>query len=144
MLERRATWKGNPVGFVIMRDERTRAFQEAYYCDARDAQAIANTIRNLRAWHPGGHVVDLTEINKKRKAMGFLYEVREGVPRGWLVYTILQENQIPTVPEGKYATRNVHGALKGWLHILPAPTGVAPPSEDPNAHAEEEELVAVT
>lgn len=52
---------------VIMREPGTLKFQEAYHCLAHDVQDIANTIRNLRAWHPEEHVVDLTQLNAKRQ-----------------------------------------------------------------------------
>src|SRR6267154_4072311 len=54
---------------IIMREPGTLRFQEAYHCDAYNPQDIANTIRNLRAWHPEEHVVDLTQVNAKREEL---------------------------------------------------------------------------
>lgn len=74
-------WQADPnnhKGFVIMRDAETRAFEEAYHCDVTDEQAISNTIRNLRAWHPGGHIVDLDGVNTLRRQLG-LSRIREAI-----------------------------------------------------------------
>lgn len=91
--------------FIIMRNPETSEFEEAYHCDATDIQEIANTIRNLRAWHPGDHVVDLTQVNEVR---------------------------------GKFKLESL------VEQMLPAPTGVAPPSEDPNVSVDDEERIEAT
>lgn len=80
-------WRADPnnhKGFVIMRDAVTNAFEEAYHCDATDRQEIANTIRNLRAWHPGDHVVDLSSVNALRAQLGMtnLSEKKLPAPTG--------------------------------------------------------------
>lgn len=60
--------KSNPLACVIMRNAQTHEFEEAYFCDVRSLQTISNTIRNLHAWHPGAKSIDLSEVNKRRKA----------------------------------------------------------------------------
>ena len=71
-----ASQKVSPLAAVIMRDPVTSAFNEAYFTNALDRQQIANTIRNLHAWHPGAKIVDLTEVNKRREVFG-MTSIRE-------------------------------------------------------------------
>lgn len=76
-------WRNDPAnhkGFVIMRDSETSAFEEAYHCDVTDKQAVSNTIRNLRAWHPGGHAVDLSAVNSLRQQLGLKAVLEAGLP----------------------------------------------------------------
>ena len=65
---------------VIMRHPTTGEFEEAYLCDASDPQDIANTIRNLRAWHPGDKIVDLTQCNADRQTRGLDWLEEKDLP----------------------------------------------------------------
>lgn len=71
-------------GIIKMRDFKGN-FQEAYHCDALDPQDIANVVRNLRAWHPGDHLVDLYHVNMVRSQHG---------------RSLLSEDMLPA-PKGK-------------------------------------------
>ena len=73
--EKRVSGEGK-IGFVIMRDPKTNLFQEAYFCIANSVQSIANTVRNLRVWHPGERRIDFSHINKTREKCG-LFSVNE-------------------------------------------------------------------
>lgn len=65
------------VSVVIMRSPTNGRFQEAYYCSVTDPQQIANTIRNLRAWHPGERLIDLTQLNDVRVRQFHLHPIEE-------------------------------------------------------------------
>lgn len=120
----------SPVGFVIMRDT-AGAFQEAYYCDVLDPQAVANTIRNLRAWHPGDHIVDLSEVNAKLYDQHYAFKYME---KGEAVHYYTGKH--PQYMQGHYWVDE-----NGFPNLLlPPPTGEAPASEDVNVHATEIEL----
>lgn len=123
------------IGFVIMRDKKTNEFQEAYFCDVTNTQDIANTIRNLRAWHPGDHVVDLTEVNKKRRTLE-LYRVSEINELNDEQMIVSEERSTFTLEPGIYFF------ARGWNLVLPEPTGTAPKSEDDSTHVENEQLMA--
>lgn len=117
----------NPIGFVIMRDSQGK-FQESYFTNVLEPQTIANTIRNLRAWHPGEQVVDLDQVNKKREALGESLVV-EGYP-AWA------DNRLEAGDGNVYVQERTH---LPWFMVLPAPTGEAPPAETPDDSTEEEE-----
>lgn len=72
-------------GYIIMRytspEERMGKFAEAFPVDVRKSQDIANTIRDLRTWHPNGkRVIDLSDINTRRDALGLPFLDANGLP----------------------------------------------------------------
>jgi hypothetical protein len=48
----------------------------------RSAQKVANTIRDLRAWHPNAVMADLTEVNKLRAKFTEVHPTKT-LPRLW-------------------------------------------------------------
>lgn len=68
------------VAAIIMKDPTTKEFKESYITDASNLQAISNTIRNLKAWHPEPKICNIEQINARRKELGLMRADFHGLP----------------------------------------------------------------
>jgi hypothetical protein len=83
---KRATNAPKHAAQVIMRHttpaSRFGAFSEGFPVDARNAQEVANVVKELRKWHEGegDKVVDLKHVNEVREAHGLEFLDANGLP----------------------------------------------------------------
>lgn len=58
-----------------------RIFSGGVIVDARNAEEVANNIKDLMFWHPGSTKIDLSDVNAVRKKFGLSELDQDGLPK---------------------------------------------------------------